>query len=235
MQNLPNCHPYPLTCHCVYTKISHVGSKKYPMILIFNRVRLLRAQRKMTCVQLAVRVDVNPHIISSLEQVYNSSRLDLAMRICEAFELPVDAVFSRKQFKLMPTRIYNQGRLYMGEFIQHIVIWAHRCQLQRIAWWQKYYDLSTNRFLKWHTLQYHNVLITKHYLAIAVILVYCSAQIWQHNWLIIWLLCTPVGVMALKVLGFSIRLQNSASNVFGRIRHHHHNVINVSIDHRLHQ
>ena len=206
MQNLPNCHPYPLTCHCVYTKISHVSSKKYPMILIFNRVRLLRAQRNMTCVQLAVRVDVNPHIISSLEQVYNSSRLDLAMRICEAFELPVDAVFSRKQFELMPTRIYNRGRLYMGEFIQHIVIWAHRCQLQRIAWWQKYYDL-----------------------------VYCSAQIWQQNWLTIWLFCTPVGVIALKVLGFSIRLQNSASNVFGRIRHHHHNVINVSIDHRLHQ
>ena len=219
-QNLPNCHP-SLTCHCVYTKISHVSSKKYPMILIFNRARLLRTGRNKTRTQLAVRIDVNQHTISSLEQVYDSSRLDLAMRICEVFELPVEVVFSRKQFELIPTRIYDRGRLYMSEFMQHIIIWVHRCQLQRIEWWQKYYDLSTNRFLKWQALQHHNALITKHYLAIAVILVYFSTQIWRQSWPTIWLLCTPVAIIALKVLGFSIKLQDPTSNVFGRIHHHH--------------
>ena len=78
-------------------------------IPIFNRVRLLRAERDMTRAQLAARVDVNPQTIGALERGDHSPSLDLAMRICEVFELPVEAVFSRKQFEPMSTHIYNRG------------------------------------------------------------------------------------------------------------------------------
>ena len=80
-----------------------MNPKKRPTIPIFNRVRLLRAERDMTRAQLAARVDVNPQTIGALERGDHSPSLDLAMRICEVFELPVEAVFSRKQFE--PTSI----------------------------------------------------------------------------------------------------------------------------------
>ena len=63
----------------------------------------------MTRAQLAARVDVNPQTIGALERGDHAPSLDLAMRICEVFELPVEAVFSRKQFEPMSTHIYNQG------------------------------------------------------------------------------------------------------------------------------
>ena len=63
----------------------------------------------MTRAQLAARVDVNPQTIGALERGDHSPSLDLAMCICEVFELPVEAVFSRKQFEPMSTHIYNQG------------------------------------------------------------------------------------------------------------------------------
>ena len=86
-----------------------MSPKKRPTIPIFNRVRLLRAERDMTRAQLASRVDVNPQTIGALERGDHSPSLDLAMRICEVFKLPVEAVFSRKQFEPMSTHIYNQG------------------------------------------------------------------------------------------------------------------------------
>lgn len=52
----------------------------------------------MSRAQLADLVDVNPQTIGALERGDHSPSLDLALRVCEAFDLPVEAVFSRTPF-----------------------------------------------------------------------------------------------------------------------------------------
>ena len=65
---------------------------------IHNRIGLLRADRAMTRVQLAALIEVNPQTVGALERGDHYPSLDLALRICEVFGLPVEAVFSRAKF-----------------------------------------------------------------------------------------------------------------------------------------
>lgn len=65
---------------------------------IFNRVGVLRADRKMSRAQLAELVGVNPQTIGALERGDHYPSLDLAMRICEVFGLPIGSVFARAEF-----------------------------------------------------------------------------------------------------------------------------------------
>lgn len=65
---------------------------------IHNRIGLLRADRGMTRAQLAALIEVNPQTVGALERGDHYPSLDLAMRICEVFGLPVEAVFSRTKF-----------------------------------------------------------------------------------------------------------------------------------------
>ena len=81
--------------------------KKRPTKPIFNRVKVLRTEHNLSRAELAQRTDVNPQTIGALERGDHSPSLDLALRICEVFELPVEAVFSRKQFEPMSTAIYS--------------------------------------------------------------------------------------------------------------------------------
>ncbi len=83
-----------------------MSPKKKPADPIHNRIRVLRAERDMSRAQLAELVDVNPQTIGALERGDHSPSLDLAFRICEAFRLPVEAVFSRTAFTPMSTEIY---------------------------------------------------------------------------------------------------------------------------------
>ncbi len=59
---------------------------------------MLRADRRMSRAQLAELVSVNPQTIGALERGDHYPSLDLALRICEVFALPVEAVFSRTEF-----------------------------------------------------------------------------------------------------------------------------------------
>lgn len=84
-----------------------MSPKKRPTDSIFNRIRVLRTERDMSRAQLAELVSVNPQTIGALERGDHSPSLDLAMRICETFRLPVEAVFSRTEFTPMSTEIYR--------------------------------------------------------------------------------------------------------------------------------
>lgn len=75
-----------------------VSPKRKSRRPLFNRVRVLRAERDFSRAHLAELVDVNPQTIGALERGDHYPSLDLAMRICEVFELPVEAVFSRTEF-----------------------------------------------------------------------------------------------------------------------------------------
>ncbi|MDO4632015.1 MAG: helix-turn-helix transcriptional regulator [Corynebacterium sp.] len=85
-----------------------MNPKKRPTIPIFNRVRLLRVERDLSRADLAAKTGVNPQTIGALERGDHSPSLDLAMRICEVFELPIEAVFSRKEFKPLSSSMYQR-------------------------------------------------------------------------------------------------------------------------------
>ena len=73
-----------------------MSPKKKPSAPICNRVRVLRAERDMSRAQLAEAIDVNPQTVGALERGDHSPSLDLAFRVCEVFDLPVEAIFSRQ-------------------------------------------------------------------------------------------------------------------------------------------
>ena len=86
-----------------------MSPKKKPSAPIYNRVRVLRAERDMSRAQLAEAIDVNPQTVGALERGDHSPSLDLAFRVCEVFDLPVEAIFSRQEFAPMPTEIYRKN------------------------------------------------------------------------------------------------------------------------------
>lgn len=86
-----------------------MSPKKKPTRPLFNRVRVLRVERDMTRAQLAEMIGVNPQTIGALERGDHSPSLDLAFNICEVFDLPVEAVFSRTEFTPMSSEIYRKG------------------------------------------------------------------------------------------------------------------------------
>ncbi|MBT0566463.1 helix-turn-helix transcriptional regulator [Williamsia sp. CHRR-6] len=80
--------------------------RRGPQRPIYNRIAVLRAERQMTRAQLADLVEINVQSVGALERGDNYPSLDLAMRICEVFELPIEAVFSRDEFGAMSAELY---------------------------------------------------------------------------------------------------------------------------------
>ncbi len=76
---------------------------------IHNRLAVLRAERRMSRVDLAGAVEVNPQTIGALERGDHYPSLDLAFRICDVFGLPVEAVFSREEFTPLSAQHWNTG------------------------------------------------------------------------------------------------------------------------------
>lgn len=74
---------------------------------IYNRIGVLRAERQMSRAALAELVGINVQSVGALERGDNYPSLDLAFRICAVFGLPVEAVFSRSEFRAMSTELYG--------------------------------------------------------------------------------------------------------------------------------
>ncbi len=72
-----------------------------PESRIFNRIAVLRAERALSRTRLAAELGVNYQTVGYLERGEYAPSLDLAMRIAEYFELPIDAIFSRTAFAPM--------------------------------------------------------------------------------------------------------------------------------------
>ena len=64
----------------------------------------------MSRAELAAAVDVNPQTVGALERGDHYPSLDLAFRICDVFGLPVEAVFSRSEFKPLSSELYRRAR-----------------------------------------------------------------------------------------------------------------------------
>lgn len=64
----------------------------------------------MSRLQLAELIEANPQTVGALERGDYYPSLDLAFRMCEVFQLPVEAVFSRTEFTPMSADIYAKER-----------------------------------------------------------------------------------------------------------------------------
>lgn len=69
---------------------------------------MLRAERRLSRAQLAAQIDVNPQTVGALERGDHYPSLDLALRLCDVFGLPVEAVFSRTEFTPLSTEMYGR-------------------------------------------------------------------------------------------------------------------------------
>lgn len=68
---------------------------------LHNRLAVLRAERSLSRQQLAEAVSANYQTIGYLERGDYSPSLELAFRLAEFFELPIEAIFAREPFTPM--------------------------------------------------------------------------------------------------------------------------------------
>jgi putative transcriptional regulator len=71
---------------------------------VHNRISMLRAERGISRRQLADSLDVHYQTIGYLERGEYSPSLHLALRIAEFFDVPVEVVFSLRQFPRLGDR-----------------------------------------------------------------------------------------------------------------------------------
>ena len=75
---------------------------------IWNRITVLRAERGLSRQQLAYALGINYQTVGYLERGDYNPSLELAFRIAEYFQLPIEAVFSRQPFAPMSVQLYRK-------------------------------------------------------------------------------------------------------------------------------
>ena len=79
------------------------------MPVIHNRIALFRAECGMSRRALADAVGVNPQTIGYLERGDYSPSLELAMKIAERFDVPIELIFSFQPFESVATALRRAG------------------------------------------------------------------------------------------------------------------------------
>ncbi len=75
---------------------------------VHNRIAVLRAERGLSRKQLAEAVGVNFQTIGYLERGDYNPSLELALKLAEYFDLPVEAMFSLQPFKSL-SELYRKA------------------------------------------------------------------------------------------------------------------------------
>jgi putative transcriptional regulator len=78
--------------------------------MLYNRISVLRSERKLSRAELAVAVSVNVQTIGFLERGDHSPSLELAFRIAGVFDLPIEAIFSPEPFRPLSEQVYEMQR-----------------------------------------------------------------------------------------------------------------------------
>ena len=74
---------------------------------LYNRIAVLRAERRVSRQELADIIGVNVQTIGFLERGDYSPSLVLALQIAEYFKLPVEAIFSREPMRPLSHEVYG--------------------------------------------------------------------------------------------------------------------------------
>ena len=77
--------------------------------VLHNRLAVLRTERGLSRQDLAQALAVNYQTIGYLERGEYNPSLDLALRAAEYFELPIEAIFSRRPFAPMSSQLYAEA------------------------------------------------------------------------------------------------------------------------------
>jgi putative transcriptional regulator len=82
-----------------------------PAAGVHNRLAVLRADRGLSRQQLADALEINYQTVGFLERGDYAPSLELAMRISELFNLPIEAIFSLRPFKPLSEELYGRSPL----------------------------------------------------------------------------------------------------------------------------
>lgn len=74
-------------------------------IMIYNRIKTLRTEKGLSRKELADAVGVNFQTIGYLERGDYNASLELAFKLAEYFEVPLDMAFSPRPFKSMAEQL----------------------------------------------------------------------------------------------------------------------------------
>ncbi len=77
---------------------------------IHNRIPVLRVERGQSRQQLADALGVNYQTIGYLERGDYNPSLELAFRISEHFNLPIEAIFSRSPFSPLSEEVFGRSK-----------------------------------------------------------------------------------------------------------------------------
>lgn len=75
---------------------------------LYNRIAVLRAERGLSRQDLADKLGINYQTIGYLERSDYNPSLELAFRIAEFFQLPIEAIFSRQPFRPLSEQVYGK-------------------------------------------------------------------------------------------------------------------------------
>jgi DNA-binding XRE family transcriptional regulator len=75
---------------------------------LYNRLAVLRAERGLSRQEVAEAIEVNPQTVGFLERGDYTPSLELAFRICEFFDLPIEAIFSRSPLRPLSEQLYQR-------------------------------------------------------------------------------------------------------------------------------
>ncbi|HTF65614.1 MAG TPA: helix-turn-helix transcriptional regulator [Edaphobacter sp.] len=74
---------------------------------IYNRIAVLRAERGLSRQDLADALGINYQTVGFLERGDYSPSLELAMDASDFFNVPIEAIFSRKPFRPLSEQVYG--------------------------------------------------------------------------------------------------------------------------------
>ncbi|MFF8646411.1 helix-turn-helix transcriptional regulator [Streptomyces sp. NPDC015345] len=77
---------------------------------VYNRLAMVRAERKVSRQSLAAAVGVHYQTIGYIEREEFNPGLDIALKISKHFELPVEALFSLEPFEPLTERVYGRNQ-----------------------------------------------------------------------------------------------------------------------------
>jgi len=74
---------------------------------IYNRISVLRQERGISRKELAEKIGVNFQTVGYLERGEYNPSLDLAFKISEYFDMPIEFIFSTKPLKPLSQELLN--------------------------------------------------------------------------------------------------------------------------------
>ncbi len=77
---------------------------------VYNRVDVLRTERGLSRKQIADQLDINYQTVGYIERGDYNPSLELALRLADFFQLPIEAIFSLKPLTPLSDELYREPR-----------------------------------------------------------------------------------------------------------------------------